>query len=552
MNAIFEVESMRIEAREVSKPKRLDRLTFTIEPGEFLAIVGGSGAGKSTLLKALIGIEKTSGEIYLNGTKLADSPQLRQQIGYVPQDDIVHADLTIWEALMAAARLRLPPGSKYQDVVTKTLERVGLSARKRAKIRNLSGGQRKRVSIGIELLSDPKLLLLDEPTSGLDPALDKEMMLLLKQLADRGSAVAIVTHATENITMCDRVLYLGRGGKMCFYGTPSECLNYFNCDNFTDVYRQLEDEQKIKTYSTFYRNSSFYQNHVTARLQTPQNLQYPETIVRNGWRQWRILSHRDGILLSRDRINLIVALVTAPIGIWLLKIALGENQPFVGSYGQNPNGAIQATLVFASACLWVGLAASLPQIVKEIPIYKRERMVGLKVRPYLGAKLFSLGLLAIVQSAIVAHVIPKLFTAPDSPLMPWEPGLAIVSGFTILASLSLGLCISTIAQSPAQANTALPLLLIPQIVFSGTLFKLDGAAKLLSSLTITKWSIVGFSSLSDINSLVLRLSGQELAFPFGSMYDKSWENFGMSLFALILQTSVYLAIAMFWQKSKRA
>jgi ABC transport system ATP-binding/permease protein len=256
------------------------------------------------------------------------------------------------------------------------------------------------------------------------------------------------------------------------------------------------------------------------------------------------------VLLSRDRINLIVALITAPIGIWLLKIALSDRQPFVRSYTQSPSGAIQAILVFASACLWVGLAASLPQIVKEIPIYKREQMVGLKVLPYLGAKLFSLGLLAVVQATIIAHVISQLFTAPESPLMQWELGLGIVSGFTLLASLSLGLCVSTIARNSAQANTALPLLLIPQIVFSGTLFKLDGVARLLSTLTISKWSIVGFGSLADINSLVMRMPGQELQFPFSTIYDKSWENLVLSILVLSIQTVAYLGIAMWCQKHK--
>jgi ABC transport system ATP-binding/permease protein len=277
-------QTIRIEARDINKRKRLDNLTFTIEPGQFVAIVGGSGAGKSTLLKSLIGIEKVSGEIYINGSKLQDNPHLRQEIGYVPQDDIVHGDLTIWEALCAAAKLRLPPGTKYGEIVKKTLEQVGLSARKSAKIRNLSGGQRKRVSIGIELLTSPKLLLLDEPTSGLDPALDKEMMQLLKQLTLQGAAVAIVTHATENINTCDRILYLGRGGKMCFYGTPAECLKFFNCDNFTAVYSQLEDSKRIEIYANFYRASSFFKNHIHSYLQTPQNVRYPAPIAKNSWR----------------------------------------------------------------------------------------------------------------------------------------------------------------------------------------------------------------------------------------------------------------------------
>lgn len=185
--------------------RRLDNLSFAIEPGQFVALVGGSGAGKSTLMRTMLGTETaTSGGVYINGSNLRQNFNIyRHQIGYVPQDDIIHLDLTVEEVLTYAAKLRLPPDTDLAAVVNRALDDIKIAHRRTALIKDLSGGQRKRVSIGVELLANPKLFFLDEPTSGLDPGLDKQMMELLRDLAHQGNrTIVIVTHATANITDC--------------------------------------------------------------------------------------------------------------------------------------------------------------------------------------------------------------------------------------------------------------------------------------------------------------------------------------------------------------
>ena len=550
------IDSIRLEAREITlgskRKKRLDNLTFTLEPGHLIAIVGGSGAGKSTLMRVLLGNEApTSGTIHLNGVSLRENYDLfRQQIGYVPQDDIVHPDLTVEESLYCAAKLRLPAGTKIREVVDRTLDRIQMTDRRRARITNLSGGQRKRVSIGVELLADPKLFLLDEPTSGLDPGLDRAMMELLLNVAHKDKrTVAVVTHATDNISICDRVLFLGRGGKLCFYGTPKETLLFFGCGSFTEIYLKLQTDEKIEFYQTIYRGSTYYRAYVTAYLQPPSNSILSFTTPQSSLaRQWRICCHRQLKLTRRDRVNLFLSILVAPIGIGLLKVAISDVKPFTATVASQANSAIQVLLVFVCACLWVGLSGSLQEIVKEKAIYTRERAVNLKIRAYLGAKVFVLGLLASVQAGFIAYAIAYLFVAPTNPLMTWESGMALASFLTLVASFSLGLLVSAVVGNGSQANSLLPLLLIPQIVFSGALFKLDGIAKTISYFTISRWSIGAFGTIADVNTLAPNVT--DLPFPFGAAYSRSWGNLSFSLSMLLVHIGVYILISA-WLLSKK-
>jgi ABC transport system ATP-binding/permease protein len=231
-------DQLRLDAnsivRQVQEGDRrktiLNNVSLAIEPGQLVAIVGGSGAGKSTLMKTLLGIEPTtSGTVLLNGDPLRRNFDLyRSEIGYVPQDDIIHEHLTVSEVLFYACQLRLPPDTHIEATVSKTLELVKLSHVKQTPVYRLSGGQRKRVSIAVELLANPKLFFLDEPTSGLDPGLDKKMMELLRELANQGRTIILVTHATSNLEACDRVAFMGLGGQLCYFGPPKEAMQISN------------------------------------------------------------------------------------------------------------------------------------------------------------------------------------------------------------------------------------------------------------------------------------------------------------------------------------
>jgi ABC-type multidrug transport system ATPase subunit/pSer/pThr/pTyr-binding forkhead associated (FHA) protein len=224
--------------------KILKNINLVINPREFIALVGGSGTGKSTLLKALGGISPaTAGLVLVNGDPLYDNFNLyRNLVGYVPQDDIIHQNIQVRQALYYAAQLRLPDAGPEEigQRVDEVLEKVGLTWQAGTLVRDLSGGQRKRVSIAAELLAEPWIFFLDEPTSGLDPGLEKVMMDTLRQLADEGRTIVLVTHATSNIhATCDQVAFMIAGGELAYFGPPAQALNFFEVADFPDIYTRL-------------------------------------------------------------------------------------------------------------------------------------------------------------------------------------------------------------------------------------------------------------------------------------------------------------------------
>lgn len=569
---IFEKgDRIRLEAHnvtlETNGKRRLDNLSFAIEPGQFVALVGGSGAGKSTLMRALLGIEKlTQGVVNLNGENLQKNFNLyRTQIGYVPQDDIIHRELTVAEVLTYAAKLRLPPDINLKQIVDEALDAIKMTHRRNALVNDLSGGQRKRVSIGVELLADPKLFFLDEPTSGLDPGLDKQMMQLLKELAHQGGrTIILVTHATANITECDRIVFLGLGGRLCYFGTPQEALNYFGVSDFADIYIKLDQEQAMMQYANMFPQSSYYQRYISNQISSP-NQQFTKSAPPKQkkvlfWQQWLLLSQRYLNLILRDRLNLALALVTAPIGIIFIILALKDKVPFV--LGEQPDPqlaplATQVLFVFTCAALWVGLSSSLQEIVKESAIYLRERLVNLGLFAYIASKVAVLSTLALLQTLFMVIVILIGFKSPQPELISWSLGLAITSFLTLFASFSLGLLVSTTVKNSSQANSALPLLLLPQIIFSGVLFKTEGAInQLLSWLMLSRWSIGAYGALVNVNSLVPKPTklpdGTILKQPFEvtAVYDATWENLTKNWSLLLLHAAIYLGITLYLQKRK--
>jgi ABC-type multidrug transport system ATPase subunit len=395
--------------------RRLDEITLAIEPGQFVALVGGSGAGKSTLMRTLLGIESTTnGQVHLNGENLRTNFNIyRTQIGYVPQDDIIHRQLTVAEVLTYAAQLRLPPDTEIKSVLEKTLSDIEMSHRRNALVSQLSGGQRKRVSIGVELLADPKLFFLDEPTSGLDPGLDKKMMQLLRRLADQGRTIILVTHATANITLCDRVVFLGQGGRLCYFGSPQDSLKFFgvNTGDFADIYNKLEEEKTVLQEAKRFQNSPDHQRYIGDRLSHPTTQQTfqlsPKKVSQNPLKQLTLLTKRYFDLTRRDLVNLALALFTAPIGIGLIPLAIRDKNPLILGSEPDPSLAplaLRVLFVFTCAAIWVGLSSSLQEIVKEAAIFLRERLVNLGLIPYLGSKVLILGSLALLHTSVYLTV----------------------------------------------------------------------------------------------------------------------------------------------------
>jgi ABC transport system ATP-binding/permease protein len=548
---------------ETKGKRRLDDLSFALEPGQFVALVGGSGAGKSTLMRTLLGTEAaTMGMVNINGSDLRQNFNIyRDQIGYVPQDDIIHLDLTVEEVLTYAAKLRLPPDTNIKEIVERALNDIKMTFRRTATIKELSGGQRKRVSIGVELLANPKLFFLDEPTSGLDPGLDKQMMELLRDLAHEGErTIVLVTHATANITDCDRIVFLGGGGKLCYFGTPADALQFFGVTDFANIYINLQETSEIDRYVQLYRNSPYYQKYIANTINPipSSTTQLPPTAKKaNPLVQWQIFTQRYFSLLSRDRVNLGLALFTAPAGIGLINFALRDKDPFIlGTKPEVglPGLALQVLFVFTCAALWVGLSSSLQEIVKEAAIYLRERLVNLRILAYISSKVTVLAVLAIFQTLLILLTISIGFKSPTTGLISWQLGIIINTFLTLTASFSLGLLVSTAVGNSSQANSALPLLLLPQIIFSGVLFKLEGVGAFISSLMLSRWAIGAYGTIVNVNALLpkeLQTDNlKDLPFPTGIAYEQTWKNLTNNWLMLLVHITVYLAIATWLQKRK--
>ncbi|NJK51608.1 MAG: FHA domain-containing protein, partial [Leptolyngbyaceae cyanobacterium SU_3_3] len=295
----------------------LHDISLSILPQEFVAIVGVSGAGKSTLLDALNGLRPaTTGSVLVNEQDLYKQFHLyRTELGYVPQDDIIHRELTVSQALDYAARLRLPadvsPTERRQQVQA-VLDDLELNQRQHLKVSALSGGQRKRVSIGVELLTKPSLFFLDEATSGLDPGTETLMMRLLRRLADQGRTVLLITHATKNVMLCDLVVFLAKGGRLAFFGPPQEALAYFKVKDFDEIYLKVEGEQSPEFWEDQYRQSDYYQTYICdrqANLSIPSakpskfrlKSVKPRIPTVSSWRQFAILASKKYHDLSQDR-----------------------------------------------------------------------------------------------------------------------------------------------------------------------------------------------------------------------------------------------------------
>jgi ABC-type multidrug transport system ATPase subunit len=510
--------AIRVDARDVKRevPGRvlLDATTLSIEPCEFVAIVGASGAGKSTLMMALCGFQRaTSGTIAINGDDLyAGYDAYRSIVGYVPQDDILHRQLTVRRALHHAARLRLPADTADDEIsarVAKVLADVDMSEHADKRIDQLSGGQRKRVSIACELLPDPLLLFLDEPTSGLDPGLERKLMFTLRRLADAGRTIVLITHATQNITVCDHIVYLV-GGKMVYFGPPSQALEFFGVAEFADIYAATDepdkDEETPEYWQAKYRESLQHQKYVVERGArapvAPSVEQHAEAASRarkfaqSPLRQLGILCKRYAELLAADSRNLALLLLQAPI-IGLLLTFVSPPDAFAGRID-----AKKLVFMLALTGVWFGVINSAREICKEANILRRERLAGLSPGAYLVSKLAVLAGLVVVQSALLVGVLALRVHMPAHGIVlpaALELGVTVVlAGF---AGIALGLALSAFASSPDKAMSLIPLVLVPQVLFAGVMFALAGATAAAGWVVSARAAVDALSAIANLNEL---------------------------------------------------
>ena len=577
LTQIDESNGIRIDALHLKKNGNkatilLNDISLVIPPRKFVAVVGGSGAGKSTLMDALNGLRPaTGGKVLYNGQDYYHSlAAFSTQLGYVPQDDIVHRDLTVERALYYAAKMRLPEDFTEEQIrqrIDEVLSDVEMEDRRGLLVSKLSGGQRKRVSIALELLAKPSIFFLDEPTSGLDPGLDRKMMYLLRRLADKGHTIVLVTHATNNINTCDYVCFLAPGGRLVYYGPPDEAKQFFNKSDFAEIYGALEpskdNPRAAEEAEINFRNSPDYQKYVADPLRMgpagrTSGLGHTELTkpAKRGdpWKQFRLLSMRYIELLRNDVGNLLILLLQAPIiGFILLLIITSAlksgSKVFDSSTIQGPGAADAQKVLFvmAFAAVMFGCINGAREIVKEAAIYRRERAVNLGIMPYMFSKIVVLGVLCLFQSAVLVIMVSLVAHLNSSIFLPPSLELYVTLALTSLAGLMIGLTVSAIAPNNDRAMSFIPIILIPQVIFSGTIFPLTGGImQFLGLFFAVRWAMAALGSTVMLNSTLL--GGDKLLGSSDVYHDSSGYLFLVWFALIVMIVLLGFAIAYFLRK----
>jgi ABC-type multidrug transport system ATPase subunit len=463
----------------------LHDVSFAIEPGELVAIVGGSGAGKTTLLNALSGVRPaSSGTVTYDDVSVYDNLELvRSSLGYVPQDDIVHLELPVERTLRYAAQLRIRGDADVLDArVAETIDAVNLAPRRDVPVGALSGGQRKRVSIGVELLTRPRVFFLDEPTSGLDPATSADIVRRLQALARSGSTVVFTTHAVQDLTHCDRVVVLATGGHLAFSGSVDAALEHFGADNLEAVYELLAQREPQEWAADFRAPDQ-------ASTVTPSGPAAVDAHRRVGAvRQWAVLSRRAAEALVRNKLTLAIllgspALVVAMFAVLFQPGAFDFDDP-------SPSATIMIIFWIAFGGFFFGLTYGLLQICTEMPILRRERMVGLRLGSYLLSKLTVLLPFLLLVDLLMLGVLRALNRLPSMGAGTFA-SLAVTLMLDATAALALGLLASAAVGNPSQATLALPMLCFPAVLFSGAILpvaEMARAGQIISIFMIDRWA----------------------------------------------------------------
>jgi ABC-type multidrug transport system ATPase subunit/CRP-like cAMP-binding protein len=530
----------RIDARGLGKvvgggKRILDDVNLSIYPGEFVAVVGGSGAGKSTFLHALSGFAPaTEGRVEYNGLDLyGNQAMFRNALGYVPQDDIVHPELTVERTLYYAAKLRLPRDlgeSEISERIDEVLTAVGLAQNRKTAVGRLSGGQRKRVSVALELLQSPKVLFLDEPTSGLDPALEGRMMALFRSLSEQGTTVVTTTHSTQNLRMCDKIAWFAPGGHLLFFGSPAEAIHHFGVQDFGDVYSLLNDEEGRTLWQRAFEDSPAYRVNVQERAapEMPRGEgEVDAATPRTGfWRQLNWLTRRYAEVMVRDTLNFGLLLFQAP-AIALSLIFLFDADTFAASAEEGGDAlrGLMAFHIITASAIFLGASNAAREITKEAGIYARERLVNVAVVPYIFSKVLVLASLCVFQAVTLVGLFMLWVDLPGGD---WGifPGLLAAIFLVELAGLAMGLLVSASVGNSDRAMAVVPVLLIPQLIFAGALVPLEGMllpAKILSNLMISKWALQLSARLANLDGLFRQQFPESFAGPYESGLDvEAW------------------------------
>ncbi|MFF8595674.1 FHA domain-containing protein [Streptomyces sp. NPDC015220] len=547
----------------------LKDVSFGVPEKSLIAVIGPSGSGKSTLLKALTGYRPADqGEVlYDNRNLYKQFAELRQRIGLVPQDDILHKELTVKKALKYAAKLRFPAdttAAEREARIDEVLRELKLDVHKEKKVTSLSGGQRKRVSVALELLTKPSLIFLDEPTSGLDPGMDRDVMQLLRGLADDGRTVLVVTHSVAELAICDKLLVMAPGGSVAYFGPPEEALNFFGYESWADVFSAFESYRDYD-WAGRWKGSQHYQMYAadidavapqSVPVAPPQALRPPKP---QGWgSQLLTLVRRYVAVIASDK-GFLALTVILPAVLGAVSLLIQHDKGLLVNPGINPktgthapNGtATTVLLILAVGACFAGAANSVRELIKERVIYERERATGLSRSAYLMSKVVVLGLVTMAQGLLVGVIGFASREIPDEGLILRNGTLLelclpiMVLGFT---SMMFGLVISSLVKTAEKTMPLLVMFAIIQVVFTGCLFTLHGTVGVneFSYLMPSRWAVAAAGTTLDFNDIAPNTDDPTSTDPLWNHEVSAW---GMDMVVLIaLGVACGLLVARFLRR----
>jgi ABC transport system ATP-binding/permease protein len=494
----------------------LHNISFAARPGTLTAVIGPSGAGKSTLSKLIAGCtQPTDGTVTFEGHNIhAEYASLRSRIGMVPQDDVVHRQLTVNQALGYAAELRLPPDTtkeERQNVVAQVLEELDLTQQAHTRVDKLSGGQRKRASVAMELLTGPSLLILDEPTSGLDPALDRQVMTMLRQLADAGRVVLVVTHSLSYLDVCDQVLLLAPGGKTAFCGPPNQIGPSMGTTNWADIFSSIGTDPHAAHLRFLERVKP---PPLPVGGDKPATLGAPTHT--SLLRQLSTVARRQLRLIAADR-GYFLFLAILPFILGALSLMVSGNGGFgiADLRGRTPNEPAQIVMLLNISAVFMGTALTIRDLVSERPIFRREQAAGLSAWAYLVAKIVVYSVAAAVQTAVLTAIVVIGKGAPTrGAVILGNPILELYATLAATAAVAaiMGLAFSSVATSQDQILPMLVISVMVSIVFSGGLIPVTGRIVLdqLSWLLPARWGFAASASTVDLRTIAPLMPGNEM------------------------------------------
>jgi len=487
----FEIEIRDVNKQLKNKKYILKNINLKIQKNTFVALVGPSGAGKTSLLNVLSGYDKRNrGTIYYDNYDIKEN-DLRESIAYVPQREILHKDLTLYKELWYAAKLRMIEKTKeeIQERIKEVIESLGLSGKEKTLIKHLSGGEKRRLAIALELLFSPKVLILDEPTSGLDLHIEKKLMNLLKKISENGTTVIISAHTISNLDLCDEIIFMGKNGQIAGVMTYQESFSYFQVEKFVDIYEILLNQ--IDEYNQKYLK--------TVKIEKKKETEKKETKrKRKNIREIYYLSKRYLEIIWNDKFLLFLILFQGVIIASLFNLAIPKD-----GLKQYDSAKI---LLFATTCaaMWVGLFNSIQEIVKEKDILKREYMSNISLNNYVCSKILVLGFICFLQSILFITTLSIHFELPAEGLIFSNVLLEYIIHYFLISfsACMIGLAVSGFVKKQEFTLIIAIIYMIVQLIFSGILLKIEGIAQNISNVIVGKYAINIMGATSNLIEVV--------------------------------------------------